>query len=714
MPKLAESRSLDERRAKNIALLGLMLNLAASGTLFVLAGWSTSLAITGMAMFTLIGLPIWFVLFLVFKQLQRVAVEELETEEVRRARAQGTVDAGIFEMDDEALLLEQNKLRWMIRWFFPGTTLLVAALLLVGLFRSSRWTHEEELILAELLRTQHPTMMMWFVVAVGFACFLFSRYVIALSRLPNWRLLHAGAVCMAGNAFFCLILVIVLMLTNSVRWAELGFAYVITTAMVILGFEFLTNFILDFYRPQTPGVVTRPSFDSRLLGLVSEPGGLAKSIADAVNYQFGFEVSSTWFYQLLQRWMFPIMVFTAIVVVALSSLVIVDADEQVVVERFGRPVGQQATIMPPGLHFKWPYPIDVLNRAPVKRVRELVVGEATEKEDDHKDKAILWTEAHDFVPELMLLVAAPKTGSQRGLESLKLPTAAAPKKDVTASVAVNLLMVSMPIEYRVKDLQKFLYNYSDPVKLMEAVAYQTLSDYAAGVDVDGLIGSQRAELNEKLQRLIQEQLDKLDVGIEIVFAGLRGAHPPAKEQVADAYHAVVNAETRKGATVEAAEGEARKTLTAVAGTEERARALDEAIRERDRLQAEAKVDSAKLAEAQQAVDDLLLGNPAKGISPSTGEAAAEVAQAKTYASAQISEAATMSRAFATDLAAYRAAPQLYTKRKMLEVFMGLDAVRKYLIVGDPRSVIIEYETSQEGGLDRVLTEGLEAEKKKGR
>jgi len=41
-------------------------------------------------------------------------------------------------------------------------------------------------------------------------------------------------------------------------------------------------------------------------------------------------------------------------------------------------------------------------------------------------------------------------------------------------------------------------------------------------------------------------------------------------------------------------------------------------------------------------------------------------------------------------------------------------IRKYLIVGDPNNVIIEYQTAQEGGLDRVLTEGLEKEKQKGK
>jgi hypothetical protein len=91
-----------------------------------------------------------------------------------------------------------------------------------------------------------------------------------------------------------------------------------------------------------------------------------------------------------------------------------------------------------------------------------------------------------------------------------------------------------------------------------------------------------------------------------------------------------------------------------------------------------------------------------------------VAEARTSASEQVTSAAMMARSFSAEVAAYRAAPNLYTQRRVLEIYTRLDAVRKYLVVGDPGSVIIEYQTAQEGGLDRVISEGIEAEKKKGR
>lgn len=710
MSDTTTAQGLDESRATNVAAIGLLLQSATFGLLLLLGIWKQSDAILAAARFALPGIPIWFVLLLIFKQLKRVTAEELETAELRRARANGAVSDALFGMDDEALLLEQNKLRWMIRWFLPATTMLVVLIALGGHFVGWRWSFDKAFDKDGLRRTLDPTMVMWVVVVVGLVSFLAARYVIALSRFPNWRLLRAGASCMAGNALACLIVVVALMAAGSAAWLEPLVAYVIRVALLVLGVELICNFILDFYRPRTPGIVARPSFDSRLLGLISEPGGIAKSIADAANYQFGFEVSSTWFYQLLQRWLFPITMFTFAAVIALTSVVVVDADEAAVIERFGRPVGEASAVLSPGVHLKAPWPFDVVRRAPVKRIHETVIGEATQKEEEHREKAILWTEAHDFVPELMLIVAAPRSSVQG-----RAPTVTQDAKtqgSATASVAVNLLMVSMPVEYRIKDLEKYLYQYDEPVKIVEAVSYQVLSDFSAGVDLDEMIGAKRAGFDDQLRKLIQDRLDELDAGIEVVFAGLRGAHPPAKDSVAATFHSVVNAETRKAATIEAALGEASRMLTAVAGTEARARALDGAIRERDRLQGEAKVDAAKLAEAEKRVEELMSGEAAKNIAASTGEAAALIADARASSAEMIAKVENQGRAFATEVAAWTAAPDLYVRRKVLELFSDMDGVRKYLLVTNPSNVIIEYETTQEGGLDRVLGEGLDKERKK--
>jgi regulator of protease activity HflC (stomatin/prohibitin superfamily) len=694
-----------DRRAQHVALLGFVLQLTAFCVLLGISLWADSHVLAALCRFVLPGIPIWFVLYLVFNQMRRVAVEGLETAELRRAREAGTSQA-IFEMDEESLLLEQNRLKWMVRWLLPAVTIVVSALLLAGHLVAWGWSLDNVLQKDVLKRTEQPTLWMWFVVSVGFVFFLYARYALALSRLPQWRLLRAGAVYVAGNSLSCLGVAIALMAAGTIEWAEPLVAYIIRVVLLLLGVEFAVNFVLDLYRPRIPGEVPRPSFDSRLLGMIGEPGGIAKSIADAMNYQFGFQVSSTWFYQLLQRWLFPIMVFALAVVLALTSVVIVDADEEAVVERFGRLLGNPPMVLSPGIHVKWPYPIDIVRRAPVRRINELVIGEATQEDDQDMRRAVLWTEAHEYVPELMLLVASPQLDALSA--GPRPPADLARAGKAAESVAVSLLMVSLPIEYRIKDITKYLYTYNDPEELMEAVTYQYLSDYAAGVDIDLLMGPGRESFNRELRKLIQQRLDEVGVGIEIVFAGIRGAHPTEKNGVAAAFQSVVSAQTNMAATINAADGAVRKVLTAATGKVERAQELDEAILVRDRLPA----DSPELGDANQRVTDFLLGNPAKGIAPVSGNAAVLIADARARANRMMSAAGAKARVFDTHVAAYRAAPALYKCRKTLEVFeVGLDNIRKYLIVGDPSGVLIEYETAKEAGLDQVLSEGVEKERK---
>lgn len=708
---MSESPSSTDNRAKTVALLGFILQLISFVVLAMVAMLSESDAVATVARFFVIGLPIWLVLFLVFKQTQRVDAEKLETEELRRAQDSGA-SAAIFEVGDENLLIERSRLRWIVRWLLPSVTVILSLILLVGEFLFWDWSLKDAFASGGLRRTEDPKLMMWFVIGVGFFNFLYARYAITLARLPDWRLLRAGASCMAGNALVCLGLAIALMAGTAIWWTEPLIAYIVRVVLLVLGLEFAANFVFDFYRPRTSDRIPRPSFDSRLLSLVGESGGIAKSVADAINYQFGFEVSSTWFYKLLQRWLFPILVTTCVAVLGLTSVVIVDSGEQVVVERFGRVLGGSTAKLEPGIHLKWPFPIDVVYRAPSNRISDLVLGDAAEH-DEHPGRAILWTEAHDYVPELLLLVASPKDEDDTESPPSSDGTWSDDHSDVVGeSVAVSLLEVRVQIEYRIKDIRKFLYRHQEPIKVLESVAYQYLSDYAAGVDLDELMGPGRADFNQRLHERLQARLDQpdLDLGINIIFVGMRSAHPPAKDGVADTFQAVISAEVKKGALIGAAESEALRILTTVAGSKRRADELDAAIVKRDTLRAQPNPDaeaSEALKEAKQNVEDLLVGNSMKRIAPLSGAAAALIERAKGKATEVISNASNKVRAFSTEVAAYEAAPRLYKQRKILETFEGISEIRKFLIAGDPSDVLLIYNTNEEGGLDAVLREAVD-------
>ena len=133
---------------------------------------------------------------------------------------------------------------------------------------------------------------------------------------------------------------------------------------------------MDIYRPRLKGQYNRSAFDSRLLGIINEPGGILRSAADALDYQFGFQVSQTWFYKLLEQAIVPLILFGAVTLYGLSCIVIVNPDEQAIIEFFGNPVNNadDVRLVGPGLTFKLPWPIEKVYKYPVTKISEIGIG----------------------------------------------------------------------------------------------------------------------------------------------------------------------------------------------------------------------------------------------------------------------------------------------------------------------------------------------------
>lgn len=691
---MTETASSTDRRAQIAAIVGLIFQIALFGILIgVGLAWDSG-SMTAIARWMLGGVIIWPIIALVYRQRQRTSEEKLESAELKRVQQSGQ-SAAIFDVEDEAFLVEKRRLEWLLRWLVPGGAVVLALYHIIGTFVLWSWRFGAGLSELPAATAANRGQAMVVVGGAGFLAFLYSRYIAGMARQPGWRLLRAGASYLAGNALACLFVLAAMALQDTeLPKPEAIATYLVRIAMLVLGIEFLVNYGLDFYRPRAAGQISRPAFDSRLLALISEPGGIARSIADAINYQFGFEVSSTWFYQLLKRALLPMTAFGLLALIILSSVVIVDADERVFVERFGRLVQPPDQPLSPGLHFKWPWPIDAVQRARVEQIRSLTIGqaaseEATEKvEGRERLKAILWGEEHKFNTEMMLVVASPE------LTRFDSVDAGAGERRGKA-VAVGLLMVSVDIQYTVHDLYNYLYRYRDPERLVEAIAYQVLSDYAAGVNIDEFLGPGRTTINVRLHDILQRRMDELKSGISIKFVGLQEAHPEA--ETAKAFQEVVKAEREKENVIANARNKAGVILTGVAGSAWQATALDEAIRAMDAADRNPDSSEEDKASARDRVDELLVANAALG-----GEAAQRILGKKSEALEMVTDARRELALFEAEVAGYTAAPQLYKLRKYLEVLMDqhVKDSRKFVVVAHPdKRVIIELEKEERGTLE---------------
>jgi len=333
-------------------------------------------------------------------------------------------------------------------------------------------------------------------------------------------------------------------------------AWCMTVAMAVIAVEVLLNFILDFYRPRIEGVEQRAAYDSRLLALLSEPGGFFRTISSTLDYQFGFRVSQTWFYRFIEQAIAPLILFQLVTLYLLTCFVIVGPEQQGVIERLGKFVGapggvvepgqarfadDKRGVLEPGLHLKWPWPIERVYRFPANQTKTIVLGHAGESKAAEK---VLWTNKH-YETEYNVMVAAKEVSSTAG------------------QVPVNLLVASTTVRYRIADVRKWYYSSPEPEAMLEAVCNRELIKYLAGVDLLNVMGSGRAKASQDLQRLMQNAADTIlpgGLGITLLGVGLEEMHPPVEENLPQSFHEIIENVTQKDVDILNAEIEAASTI----------------------------------------------------------------------------------------------------------------------------------------------------------
>jgi len=213
-----------------------------------------------------------------------------------------------------------------------------------------------------------------FLIIAGFAAFLFSRYATGMSSNSKWSLLRGvGSYTLIASIFLWAGALAIGLSSTGNEFIDLIIAYVLLGVQLIFAVELLMYFVLDIYRPRVYGEEYRPSYDSRVFALLAEPSRVGHSIADTINYQFGFEVSSTWFYKLVSRAFVPLVIFGTIIIFLLSGIVIVNEGEVYIVKTFGKLQGENSTLKP-GIHLKYPWPISTAERFDTGVTYEIILG----------------------------------------------------------------------------------------------------------------------------------------------------------------------------------------------------------------------------------------------------------------------------------------------------------------------------------------------------
>lgn len=634
-------------------------------------------AVTG-AIFALVGIVPWIVLLILYDQHRRERIEAMEAEAFAATDA---ATSSVFDEAEGGLRVAGRRLKLVRTVAVPAVGLVFGgALVLAGLLRfmPGRELSDPDNFIAP----PHELVGLTLGLAVAVIGFMFSRYTAGMAKRPAWQALQGGATIAAGTALFGLLVgaghVVDQLGSSDVLRVML---YVSPALLVLFGVEAILNFLLELYRPRKPDESFRPPFASRLLGPVASPEVVAESVSGAIDYQFGYEVSRSWMYKLLTRRSPVLVLIAAFVFWVMSMFVVVKPDQIGIHTRFGRVLD---TNVPPGVHWKAPWPIDRIEipgyyeregGGPTRlvgystgTVREILGASAKRAIDVD---AYLWTNLQ-AENESTMLVQPSRGEVEAGSE-------------VEVGRDLSMLRVEVPVRYTVDDVEawELFTQDGEHIDMLNRLTQKVVMRYLVRSRVDELLGPKRAEMAGEIRERLEREFiaanpkQNGEPVVRILSVGVSGVSPPSA--VALQFGQVVEQEQKYQAQLNAAQAEAIRSLTRAVGSVELA---DEIVAEIEALQA---LQARRGAQLDEDLENAIIEQELKIdglLADAGGQAAALIAQAQAQRwerhMGQWGEAQLALGQSAAD----RANPHYFRASLYLDRFFGaLDGKRIILVPG---------------------------------
>ena len=196
-----------------------------------------------------------------------------------------------------------------------------------------------------------------------------------------------------------------------------------------------------------------------------------------------------------------LILFVGLLCYPLTGIVSIKPDENGVLLRFGKVINDK---LPPGMHYTFPWPIDQVILVPVRQIRTFSVGL--------------------FYPEAKSRISGPNqphllTGDK------------------------NLVQIRLNAQFSIVNPGRYLFVSGAPEKAAHDVIAAAIVSTAASMPVDNLLTIGRLELQRRIQKIAQNQLDALDLGIHLRAIEVKDVNPP--QEVLPHFKDVVNAQMER-------------------------------------------------------------------------------------------------------------------------------------------------------------------------
>ncbi|MHB2245202.1 protease modulator HflK [Pseudomonas monsensis] len=289
----------------------------------------------------------------------------------------------------------------------------------------------------------------------------------------------------------------------------------------LVAIELLLRAVLSLFSPRReqlePTLLAR-TFSADLLRWPPQP---LLALQHELHNRFGIDLRQIWAFSYMRRAFLPVLALVVGLGWLLTGIHEIPLQGRGIYERFGKPV----QVFAPGLHVGLPWPLGRVLNVENGVVHELAtsVGEnpAPVQPDPAEGPAPmtanrLWDASH--VNDKSQVIASSR-GEQQSFQIVNMDVRFVYRIGLSDQAALAAT-----------------YNSADVPTLIRSTASRILVHDFASRTLDGLLGTDRVGLGDQIGRAVQNDLQKLDSGVEILATVVEAIHPPAG--AANAYHSV--------------------------------------------------------------------------------------------------------------------------------------------------------------------------------
>jgi modulator of FtsH protease HflK len=219
------------------------------------------------------------------------------------------------------------------------------------------------------------------------------------------------------------------------------------------------------------------NIQDKLRGLFGGGGGGKRTVGSGNGNMGGYGVA--------------LAVAVALVLWLLSGFYVVQQGERGVILQFGN--YDETKMTQAGLHWRWPYPMETVEKVNVEQVSTLEVGYR----------------------------------SKPGGSTVKVPTEA-----LMLTEDENIIDIEFAVQYKVTNASAYLFNVRDPKATVLQATESAVREIVGKSTLDFVITEGRDAIAQDTRVLLQEILDRYKTGIHVVTVQMQKALPPAEVKAA--------------------------------------------------------------------------------------------------------------------------------------------------------------------------------------